>query len=134
MALVGIDSNVLIRVFVRDDEAQTGRVARLIAERPAEDLFFVNLAVMLEFSWTLSRFYKYPRGAVIAAIRSLLERRDLEVEHYEIVGDAAVLCEDRKCDFSDAIIGLLNQHHRCVRTLTFDKTAALELPSMELLA
>ncbi len=134
MALIGIDTNVLIRVFVRDDEAQTRRVAQLIADRPSKDLFFVNLAVVLEFSWTLRRFYKYPRKAIIAAIRSLLERHDLEVEHYEIVGDAAALCEDRKCDFSDAVIGLLNQRHRCARTLTFDKIAASELPGMELLA
>jgi predicted nucleic-acid-binding protein len=134
MALVGIDTNVLVRVFVRDDEAQTGRVARLIADRRPEDLFFVNLAVMLEFSWTLRRFYKYPRAAVLAAVRSLLERHDLEIEHYEIVGDAVNLCEDRKCDFSDAVIGLVNQRQNCTRTLTFDKIAAAELPDMELLA
>ena len=30
MALIGIDTNVLLRVFVRDDEAQTAVAARLI--------------------------------------------------------------------------------------------------------
>ncbi len=133
MALVGIDTNILIRVFVRDNDVQTERVARLIADRRPDDLFFVNLTVMLEFFWTLRRFYEYPRHSVIAAIRSLLERHDLEIEHYEVVGDAAALCEERNCDFSDAVIGLMNQRHGCVRTVTFDKTAAAGSYGMELL-
>ncbi len=134
MALIGLDTNVLLRTFVRDDEAQTARVAKLIALREETDIFFVNVAVILEFSWTLSRFYKYPRTAVLSAIRSLLERRDLEVEHYQIIGDAAVLCEDSKCDYSDAVIGLLNRRNGCIHTLTFDKIAVDSIHDMELLA
>jgi predicted nucleic-acid-binding protein len=134
MALIGLDTNVLLRAFVRDDEIQTAKVAKLIAGRKEADVFFVNVAVILEFSWVLSRFYKYPRAAVLSAIRSLLERRDLEVEHYQIVGDAAALCEDSKCDYSDAVIGLLNKRNGCTHTLTFDKIAADSIHDMELLS
>ena len=134
MALIGLDTNVLIRTFVRDNAMQTAQVMQMISRRQETDLFFVNVAVVLEFSWVLSRFYKYPRAAVLAAVRSLLERRDLEVEHFQIIGDAAALCEDSKCDYSDAVIGLVNKHYGCVRTMTFDDKAASSTHGMELLS
>jgi predicted nucleic-acid-binding protein len=132
MALIGLDTNVLIRIFVSDDEIQTAQVIQLISRRKETDMFFVNLLVVLEFVWTLSRFYKYPRASVLAAVRSLLERHDLEVEHYQIVGDAAALYEDSKCDFSDAVISLLNKSSGCSHTLTFDKLAVQAIHSMEI--
>lgn len=134
MALIGIDTNVLIRTFVRDDQVQSDKVLRFVSELAAEDVLFVNLAVLLEFSWTLRSFYKYPRAMVLNALESLLERHDLELEYYDVVGDAVVECRDNNCEFSDAVISFVNRSTGCLRTMTFDKEAAVRVPGMELLA
>ena len=134
MALIGLDTNILLRTFGSDDAAQTESVRTLITGRKPDDMFFVGLTVIVEVHWALSRFYKYPSGVVLMALRSLLERRDLQVEHFHVVGDAIALCEDKGCDFADAVIALMNRQNGCTHTVTFDKAAARAVPGMELLA
>ena len=80
-AMIGIDTNVLLRLLVRDDEAQVRAAERFIATHCSPDSpGFVSLVVVVETAWALRRFYLYDRSQIAAALGSLLDVAELEIE------------------------------------------------------
>ncbi|HDM77459.1 MAG TPA: PIN domain-containing protein, partial [Deltaproteobacteria bacterium] len=58
----GIDTNILIRFLVGDDELQAKTVYNLFKRAEAEKKeLFVPLLVMLELIWVLESVYDIPR-------------------------------------------------------------------------
>ncbi len=129
----GLDTNVLLRVAIDDDPARRDRVERLIETFGEHDVMIVSLPVILETAWVLDRFYGYPKDAVLDFIQAILERREIEVPDYEVVGNAIDICRDSGADFSDAVISEMNRLAGCATTYTFDVKAARKIPGMELL-
>ncbi len=63
-----VDTNFLIRSFVRDDAAQT-----LIADRELETgSILVTHTVLMETEWVLRSIYKWPRARINQAFVALL--------------------------------------------------------------
>jgi predicted nucleic-acid-binding protein len=123
--MIGIDSNVLLRVLLGDDHGQAMRARQLLdtqcsAERPA----FVNRAVLFEALWTLSRGYRYSRAQLAAAVKLLLAAPELTIEDHEAVESALGLFTTTRADFADCLIGVLNRSAGCETTYTFDRNAA----------
>ena len=133
MRRIGLDTNVLIRFAVEDDEVQARAVRRLIDELESGSVFYVNLAVILEAVWTLRRFYKYSQEECLVFVEGLLEQRAVELDDHEVIGHALLDCRDTGSDFADAVIAQLNRHAGCRVTVTFDRNAARNIPGMELL-
>jgi predicted nucleic-acid-binding protein len=134
MARIGVDTNILVRLFVKDDAEQFASVVQLVRTLEEDDVFFINIVVLIETLWTLRRQYGYRKSQLLALVQALLERGDLEIDQYEIVGNAINLSRLLGADISDALIGELNRLSGCDRTLTFDTKAARKVPGMELLA
>lgn len=134
MARIGVDTNILVRLFVKDNAKQYASVARLVSTLEDGDVFFINIVVLIETLWTLSRQYGYQKAQLLALAQALLERSDLEIDQYEIVGNAITISRLLGADISDALIGELNRLSDCADTITFDAKAAKTVPGMELLA
>ena len=122
--MIGIDSNVLLRVLLGDDAAQAERARRLLAtecspRRPA----FVNRAVLLEAVWTLATGYRYSRAQLAAAIELLLAAPALMIEDRAAVETALDIFTTTRADFADCLIGVLNRRAGCATTYTFDQAA-----------
>jgi predicted nucleic-acid-binding protein len=122
--MIGIDSNVLLRVLVGDQVRQAERAQRLLeAEcalgRPA----FVNRAVLVEAVWTLARGYRYSRQQLAEAVELILSSPDLVIEDREAVAEALDLSPLARADFVDVLIGALNRRAGCATTYTFDRAA-----------
>ena len=68
-----LDTNILVRFLVKDDEKQADAVFSLFkkAEWHREKLF-VSLIVLLELIWVLDSLYKVPRDKLLCAISTLL--------------------------------------------------------------
>lgn len=129
----GLDTNMLLRIAIDDDPAQCHRVERLLETFGEHDVMIVSLPVILETAWVLDRFYGYPKDAVLDFIQAILERREIEVPDYEVVGNAIDICRDSGADFSDAVISEMNRLAGCATTYTFDVEATRKIPGMELL-
>ena len=128
--MIGIDSNVLLRVLLDDDAAQAERARRLLAtecspQRPA----FVNRAVLFEAVWTLSTGYRYSRAQLASAIELLLAAPALMIEDREAVETALDIFTTTRADFADCLIGVKNAASGCTITHTFDRKAA-SLPQL----
>lgn len=58
--MIAVDTNILLRLVLDDDDAQLGAVRALMAR----DTLFVSLGVLLETGWVLLSRYRLSRGDV----------------------------------------------------------------------
>ncbi len=120
--MIGLDTNVLVRYIVRDDEAQARAATRLIESRcSAEDPGLVNLVVLCELVWVLGRGYGYDKGVVSGVLRRILTVKDLRVERAELAWTALNLYESGRANFADYLIGIINREEGVARTCSFDR-------------
>ena len=121
----GLDTNVLIRFLVRDDEdqAQTVRTLFIEAEKKQETLF-VPLSVTLEVIWVLSSAYGYSRDEIVNALGGLLVLPTFEMEEHDRIARLCRFASRHSTGLADILIGLSASDAGCSTTLTFDKKAA----------
>jgi predicted nucleic-acid-binding protein len=128
--MIGLDTNVIVRLFVDDDAAQAGRARAFVAARctPAEP-GFVNRVSLCETVWVL-RGFGYGRSQIAGIVEALLEARDILVEDSEAVRAALARFRTTNIDFADLLIAEKNLEHGCSATATFDRKA-LKVPLFE---
>ena len=119
--MIGLDTNILLRLVLKDDAKQYARTLDLLTKkltpgRPG----FINLVVLMEFAWTLRRAFKQSNESVAATVERLLGVENIVVERSEIVAKALWLSLDKRIDLPDALISCLNEAEGCSQTLTFD--------------
>jgi predicted nucleic-acid-binding protein len=123
--MLGIDTNVLVRFLVRDDEAQFDKARRLIKrEVAAGRRVFVSQLVLLETEWVLRSRYALPKVEIVAAISGLLDAADVQFEDEPAVEQALFVWKDSAADFADCLIGAQNRKLGCRATATFDVNAS----------
>ena len=123
--MLGLDTNVLVRFLVRDDEAQFEKARRLIKrEVAAGSGIFVNQLVLLETEWVLRSRYSLAKNRIIEVISGLLEASDVQCEDEPTIEEALFTWKDTSADFADCLIGAKNRRLGCRATATFDVRAA----------
>lgn len=131
-ALIGIDTNVVIRLLARDHPAQFEAAARLAQSARRGEPLAVNAIVVAESMWVLEKRY----GLEPERSRPLMARFLGSVE----IAVLGMGCEkwlgwfqSTHRNFSDVIIAATNLENGCSHTVTFDRRAAKSVPGMELL-
>ena len=100
--MIAIDTNVLLRYLLRDDEAQSERARRLVT---GERRVLITDVVLVEMFWTLlGRRYRVGKIDLIAVVEGLLQEPNLRFEDEEVVWQALRAYGDTKADFADALI------------------------------
>lgn len=123
--MIGIDTNVLLRLLVRDDDHQVRVAEQFITSRcSAESPGHVSTIVVAEMAWALKEIYGYDRPQIAAAIRGLMKISSLDVELAEDVGDAVSDFEKSVAGFTDCLLARANAAAGCDYTITFDRKAA----------
>ena len=123
--MLGIDTNILVRFLVRDDEAQYDKARKLIKrEVAAGHRVFVNHLVLMETEWVLRSRYALPKNQIIAAISRLLDATDIQFEDEPTIEEALFLWKDATADFADCLIGAKNRRLGCRATASFDVRAS----------
>lgn len=123
--MLGIDTNVLVRYLVRDDEAQFEKARRLIRrETSAGEAVFVSLPVLLETEWVLRSRYGLKKAQIAEAISGLLDATEIQFEAEPAIEEALKFWKDSSASFADCLIGAHNRRLGCRATATFDVKAA----------
>jgi predicted nucleic-acid-binding protein len=118
--MTGLDTNVLVRYFTRDDPRQF-RVAERLFEEIAERGGFVNVVVLCELAWVLEGAYGLERRAIVDVFRRLMDTAQLSIEDREMVARAVDEFAEGKAGFADYLIGVRNRAAGCDATATFDR-------------
>ena len=121
----GIDTNVLVRFLVRDDDAQFEKARKLIKrEVAAGRRVFVNQLVLMETEWVLRSRYAVPKNQIIEAVSGLMNATDVQFEDEPAIEEAIFIWKDSVADFADCLIGAKNRRMGCRATATFDAKAS----------
>jgi predicted nucleic-acid-binding protein len=123
--MAGLDTNVLVRWLVADDDDQAAQAQRLFdAATAADEPLFVPATVALELEWVLRSRYRLDKETVIAAFNALLETQGLELQSESAVERALHACRNGSVEFADCLhAGLCTAAERSPM-LTFDVKAA----------
>lgn len=123
--MLGIDTNVLVRFLVRDDDAQFEKARKLIKrEVAAGRRVFINQLVLMETEWVLRSRYVVPKNQIIETISGLLNATDVQFEDEPAIEEALFIWKDTTADFADCLIGAKNRRMGCRATATFDVKAS----------
>ncbi len=121
--MIGIDTNVLLRLLIRDDEAQFGRLVAEIDAGAWNDGVLVNPVVVVEAVWVLIKTLDRPKAEVLAFLDDLLATDGLVIQHEAAVARAIAIWRTAKCDFAGCLIAAMNSEAGAATTLTFDRDA-----------
>lgn len=122
--MIGIDTNVLVRILVKDDEKQSQLAFDYITKNRSNSSIVVNSIVLCEVVWVLESAYKYSKKEIANCISCVLKTKQFVIPEKDVIRLALKLYQETNIDFSDALIGYTNKLLNCEFTVTFDIKAA----------
>jgi predicted nucleic-acid-binding protein len=122
--MLGIDTNVLVRYLVRDDQSQYDKARRLINREVGHgEPILISLLVMLETEWVLSSRYGLANAEIVIAFSALLDAAELVFEDEPSIEHAIYSWKNSVAEFADCLIEARNRRLGCRATATFDGKA-----------
>ena len=110
-----LDTNVLVRLIVQDDERQAMAVSRLLEQQVRRSgSLWVAVTVMLELEWVLRSRYKFTKADVIRAFSSLLTTIELIFESEKALEQALASYEEGGADFGEYLHLALAQNGKAL--------------------
>ena len=81
--MIAVDTSVLLRYLLQDDEEQAARAAAVFA---AGETILITDVVLVETIWTLSgRKYRLPKAQTVAVLERLFSEPSIRFEDDEVV-------------------------------------------------
>ena len=95
-----VDTNLLVRLLVRDDQRQLAAAEKFIASGA-----WVSQVVLVETLWVLDAVYERSAGQIALAIELLLAHSELTVQDADVVAAALARFRARPTlGFSDCLV------------------------------
>jgi len=124
--VIGLDTNVVVRLLVNDDDAQHARALEALRHVDSQNPAYITHIVLVETWWVLTRSYKTGPEVAVSAVRALVANDEVALERPEFVQQALQAVE-RGADFADAMIDATQRRSGCDESVTFDQQAAKTL-------
>ena len=120
--MIALDTNVVVRFLVADEQQQSAKARALVARAVAsgEPLFIADV-VWCETVWVLERAYTFGRREIGTALRRLLAARGVSVRSFDRVGAALDAYDRGRGDFADYLIREEARAEGCEAVVTFDR-------------
>ena len=115
---IAVDTNVLLRAIVADDEEQADKATDLLEEA---DMVAVSLQTLCEVVWVLRSAYKVSKDDIATAIRALLDTRNVVANRPAAEAGLALL--EAGGDFADGVIAWDGKFLGGEKFMSFDKKA-----------
>jgi len=120
-----IDTNILIRFLIGDDELQAKKVYLILknTESSKKELF-VPLLVVMEMIWVLESVYEISRAEILDSISDLLLMPIFKFDQQSTVQQFVHSAQGNTYDLSDLLIAHSAEINGCTSVMTFDKKAS----------
>jgi predicted nucleic-acid-binding protein len=115
---ITVDTNVLVRFAVRDDENQWRAAAKALENA---ELIAISLSCLCEMVWVLKGFYRFSKEEIAAVLHSLLNAGNVVINRAVVEAGLAVL--EAGGDFADGAIAYEGGLMGGEIFLSFDKKA-----------
>ncbi|MDE5414206.1 PIN domain-containing protein [Alkalihalobacterium chitinilyticum] len=114
-----VDTNVLIRLLVKDDPIKFKIIVKLVEKVEKGDLTLVIPTVVIaECCWLLRSFYKLEKPTISEYLLDIVESENVEVEEDHVI-TALKIYADKNVHFADALLSSKSDNKLGV--LTWDK-------------
>lgn len=122
--MIGLDAEILLRLFDRSSPALTNRVEALVSIAAPEGGCFVHPLVLAEVAARLERDFKLQRAAVAEYLEHILRAPEFTIPDAQEALAAVAHFRAGKTAFSDCLLAALNRACGCDVTVTFDACTA----------
>lgn len=122
--MIGLDTNILVRYIIQDDDDRAKLARQLIESLSENRPAHVSLIALAELCWVLTQRYKITRNDLLRVVDWLLESTELLIEAQEQVAEARDRFSNTNADFGDCLIYCCSVASGCNSIMTFDKIAA----------
>jgi predicted nucleic-acid-binding protein len=120
--MIGLDTNVLLRLGDEKEPAQRARAVALVASQGPSGCF-VDTIVLCEYVWSLRTGFKMERGAIADRLEAICATSEILLSRFREVQLALAKFRAGPADFSDYLIAEINSAEGCSSTATFDGDA-----------
>ena len=123
--MIGLDTNVVLRLLLNDDLKQRQRAVKAIQQAKGLAVrVTITLAVVLEMEWVLRSIAKMTKPQVLSVFDLLLESYDIEIDNEKALEQALHIYANAAADFAECLFLAQYQRMGCQTMLTFDTKAA----------
>ncbi|WP_342271335.1 type II toxin-antitoxin system VapC family toxin [Candidatus Tisiphia endosymbiont of Parasteatoda lunata] len=112
--MIGVDTNVLVRAYLQDDQEQAKEAQEFLLKFTQENSLFISSYAILEFAWVL-KVKGCSRDEIYQAIITLTDSTGIVIGQREVVLEALEKYVTGKADFGDYMIlveGEKNRSHK----------------------
>lgn len=118
--MIGVDTNILVRVALEDDASQSKIAERFIDEHQKKSDLFISSYAILEMVWVL-KSHHFDRADIHEVLLDLIDSPGITIGQKEVVIRAAELYALGKADFGDYMILAEGQLLGAKMLISFDK-------------
>ncbi len=123
--MIAVDTNILVRFLVRDDDRQAEAALKRIKEAEVRrERLKIPLLVVLETIWVLESAYDKTRTEILDAIRDMRQMPVFDFESDRVIEGLLNDGPKHKADLADIMIAHAAEAAGCEAGITFDKCAA----------
>lgn len=114
-----VDTNILVRFIVEDDQSKDNSIRNIVDKVDDGKIsLIVPTIVIAECCWLLKSFYKLEKQLITEHLMNVLEVNNIDPEE-EFAVEALTLFADKNVDFADALLSVKSRKNTPI--LTWDK-------------
>ena len=127
-----IDTSVILRLLVRDDDVKGKACERLIREskRKGVTLYLLPIAV-LEIVWVLEKVYKFEKKKIREIVEAIFNTPELHFEMEDAFRAALEVYEEKNIKFADAVMGYWGLERGISVVYTYDEKDFKRIEGLE---
>jgi predicted nucleic acid-binding protein len=127
-----VDSNIILRYLLRDDERKFAECVRLFrAARENRVTLILPPIVAYEVVWVLERTYKYDRGRICAVMNGILNTPEIKCAEPDNLRLALEIYGSKNVKFGDAVIAAWGREKGVDTIYTYDEKDFKKIGGLE---
>jgi predicted nucleic-acid-binding protein len=127
-----VDTSVILRILIKDDELKTKASVNLLKNAGDKDLTLYLLPVaVLETVWVLEKVYAFSRKAVGEVVEAILNTPELKVEQEAVFRKALKSYVEKNIKFADAVMGYWGLDKGYTTVFTYDEKDFRRIEGLE---
>ena len=127
-----IDTSVILRILVKDDEIKRKATERFIkdAKQKGITLYLLPVAI-LEIVWVLEKVYKFGKKQIREHVEAILNTPEFNCEIEEVLKRAIRTYEEKNIKFADAVMGFWGLEKGFSTVYTYDEKEYKRIEGLE---
>lgn len=132
MRKASIDTNILLRLLIKDDDIKKKACEKLLEKARLKEIqLYILPIVVMEIVWVLEKYYKLDRKTIRELAEAVMNTPELHIEMEDVFRRALRLYEEKNVKFADAVIGYRGLEKGLSIVYTYDEKDFKHIKELE---